>query len=98
VGLERYREKHGRAIDPGLVTIIGDTPHDVACAKAHRCRSLGVATGIHKVEQLAAAGANHAVRDLSDTAGVLAWLLNGFRGSAEEAGSASSRPASGRSP
>jgi phosphoglycolate phosphatase len=77
IGLSRYRERYGRAIEPTLVTIIGDTPHDIACAKAHGCRSLGVATGVHSVKQLAAAGADRAVQDLSETGAVLEWLLNG---------------------
>src|SRR5207245_1648666 len=75
VGLARYRERFGRHIEPRLVTIIGDTPHDIACAKAHGCRSLGVATGSFSVEDLRACGADRAVRDLSDTASVQDWLL-----------------------
>lgn len=76
VGLERYRYRYG-AIEPSRVTIIGDTPHDIACAKAHGCRSLGVATGINTVEELHAAGADWAVPTLADTDAVLRWLLNG---------------------
>ncbi len=76
VGLTRYRERFGRDIDPGRVTVIGDTPHDVSCAKAHRCRALGVATGQFSVEQLRECGADHAVRDLSDVDSVRAWLLS----------------------
>ena len=74
VGMERYRYRFG-AIHPERITIIGDTPHDIACAKAHGCRSLGVATGINSVEDLRSAGADLAVPDLSDTGAVLRWLL-----------------------
>jgi phosphoglycolate phosphatase len=58
-------------VKPSNVLVIGDTPHDVACAKAHRCRSLAVATGLHSVATLQAAGADHVVPDLSDTAAIL---------------------------
>lgn len=73
VGIERYRARYGR--DPRGVVVIGDTPHDVSCAKAHGCRALGVATGQFSREQLAAAGADWAVEDLSGTAAVLEWLV-----------------------
>lgn len=74
VGLSRYRERYGRAADPGRTTVIGDTPHDVSCARAHGCRALGVATGQFSVEQLLDAGADRVVRDLSQTSDLAAWL------------------------
>jgi phosphoglycolate phosphatase-like HAD superfamily hydrolase len=76
VGLTRYRQRFGRGIDPREVVIIGDTPHDVSCAKVHGCRSLGVATGSYKAEELRACGADCVVMDLSDTTGVRDWLLS----------------------
>lgn len=69
-GLDRILFSNG-AINPRHVLVIGDTPHDVACAKAHNCRSLAVATGLHTIDQLHAAGADHVVKDLSDTAAIL---------------------------
>ncbi len=56
--------------------VIGDTPHDVACARAHGARCLAVATGHSPLDQLAAAGADRAVPDLSDTQDVLKWLVS----------------------
>jgi phosphoglycolate phosphatase-like HAD superfamily hydrolase len=47
--------------------VIGDTPHDVACARAIGARVLAVATGGYSVEQLAASGADAIVDDLTDT-------------------------------
>jgi phosphoglycolate phosphatase len=76
IGIARYRAAHG-PIDPRRVTIIGDTPHDVSCARAHGCRSLGVGTGMHAPEVLLAAGADHAVKNLAETDAVLSWLLSG---------------------
>lgn len=75
IGMERYRAAHG-PLESDRVTIIGDTPHDVACAKAHGCRSLGVATGSFSFEDLQQAGASHVVSDLSQTAPIVEWLLD----------------------
>jgi phosphoglycolate phosphatase len=75
VGLDRYTALTGRRLEGRLATVIGDTPHDVSCARAHRCRSLGVATGSFTVEALTQAGADMAMKDLSDTDRVLDWLL-----------------------
>ena len=74
IAIERYRARHGRPIDAGRVTIVGDTLHDVRCGLANGCRVLGVATGQFSVEQLTAAGAHRAVPDLSGTDDVFAWL------------------------
>jgi len=60
---------------PHQYIIIGDTPHDVRCAKAHGGRCLAVATGHYSVDSLAAAGADLALEDLSDTRQILRWLL-----------------------
>lgn len=74
VGMQRYRQLHRRDIAPQCVVIIGDTPHDISCAKAHGCRSLGVGTGQFRAEQLLASGADHAVDDLSNTEAVMDLL------------------------
>lgn len=74
VAMQRFRDRHGRALAPSEVTIIGDTPHDVRCALAHGCRALGVATGQYQVEALRAAGAHRAVTDLSQTDDLVRWL------------------------
>jgi phosphoglycolate phosphatase len=56
------------------IVIVGDTPRDVACARAHGARMVAVATGEYSVEALSRAGADVVFEDLSDTAGVLASL------------------------
>lgn len=61
-------------VDPRRVLVIGDTPHDVQCAKAHNCRSLAVATGLHSVDLLRSTGVDHVVPDLSDTAAILEFI------------------------
>jgi len=57
------------------VIVIGDTPHDIACARAGGATSIAVATGGHSVDELRAAGADVVLVDLSDTEQVLALLV-----------------------
>jgi phosphoglycolate phosphatase-like HAD superfamily hydrolase len=57
------------------VVVIGDTPHDVACAAVAGARSIAVATGGHSSDELARAGADVVLDDLSDTDRVLELLL-----------------------
>jgi phosphoglycolate phosphatase len=76
VALERFRRRFERDIDPLRVTVIGDTPHDVSCAKAHGCRSLAVATGSFSTAQLRDAGADRVQESLGDTQETLAWLTS----------------------
>jgi phosphoglycolate phosphatase-like HAD superfamily hydrolase len=63
----------GEAID--RVIVIGDTPHDIECARIAGARCIAVATGGFTVEQLREAGADHVLPDLSDTHAVLALLI-----------------------
>ena len=73
--LARVEACGGPAVQPSASVVIGDTPLDIACAKAGGARMLAVATGSHSVEELRAAGADAVFADLSDTAAVLATLL-----------------------
>lgn len=75
VAIGRAAAHHGRGFEFGKVTVIGDTPLDVDCAKAHGCRSLAVATGPYPTETLQAAGADLAVASLADTGAMLRWIL-----------------------
>jgi phosphoglycolate phosphatase len=59
----------------GRVTVIGDTPHDIECARVADARCIAVATGGFTVEQLREAGADEVLPDLSDTAKVLSLLI-----------------------
>ena len=62
---------------PQEVWVIGDTPEDVAAGRAHRARTLGVATGRDDVETLRRAGADIVLADLGDTARVVDILCDG---------------------
>jgi phosphoglycolate phosphatase-like HAD superfamily hydrolase len=53
-------------VAPERVWVIGDTPLDVRCARAIGARSAAVATGWHSHEELAAAGPDLLLTDLSD--------------------------------
>ncbi len=76
VALSRYAQRFGRPLPPEHTLIIGDTPHDIDCAKAHGCRSLGVATGSFSVDELRDCGADLAVENLAATDDILAWMLH----------------------
>jgi phosphoglycolate phosphatase-like HAD superfamily hydrolase len=74
VAMRRYAERTGRTIGGDQVVIIGDTPYDVDCAHASGARCLAVATGHFDLDALRAAGADLAVKDLSDTDGLMRWI------------------------
>lgn len=77
VARRRYVETRRGEIDFERIVIVGDTVHDVNCARAHGCRSLAVCTGGGREEQLRAVGADRVIPDLSDTDAVCRWLVNG---------------------
>jgi phosphoglycolate phosphatase len=76
VAMENYKSAKSAAIDPQSVVIIGDTIHDVSCAKDNGCRVLAVATGHASYEELEQAGADRTVEDLTDTEGLLTWIMD----------------------
>jgi phosphoglycolate phosphatase len=53
------------------ILVVGDTPHDVACALAVGAVPVGVATGSYTVDQLRTSGAEIVFDDLSDTTAFL---------------------------
>jgi len=72
--LERAQGCGLEAIPPESIFVIGDTPHDVACARAVGAIPIAVATGTFNIDQLRASGAAIAFTDLSDTDAVLRAL------------------------
>lgn len=74
LAMDRYEAKMGHAADPARVIIIGDTPRDVTCAKAHGCKALCVATGSYTIAELIEAGADIAVDDLADPSPLLRMI------------------------
>ncbi|MHC5908155.1 HAD family hydrolase [Streptomyces sp. S6] len=71
VARERIRLAYGTEAP---VVLIGDTPRDVEAALATDSHVVAVATGVHSREELADAGAEFVLPDLSDTAGLVRHL------------------------
>jgi len=69
--------RYGADFSGRATVIVGDTPHDVGAAAASGARAVGVATGRFSATELAVAGADVVLPDLSDTEQVVAALLNG---------------------
>jgi len=61
---KRAKERHGEEFSPERIFVIGDTPHDVACARAIGAKAIAVATGAFTPEQLRACGADAVFTDL----------------------------------
>lgn len=57
------------------IIVIGDTPHDIECARIGGAHSIAVATGGFSVDELRAAGADSVLADLSDIEAVLSLLV-----------------------
>ncbi|MDH3743933.1 MAG: HAD family hydrolase [Acidobacteriota bacterium] len=64
VALKSAGDLYDRAFSPAETVIVGDTERDVDCARAHGIGAIGVTTGRHSADQLAAAGATRVVRSL----------------------------------
>jgi phosphoglycolate phosphatase-like HAD superfamily hydrolase len=61
------------------ITIVGDTPLDVECARGCGAVAVAVATGQHPAEELASCGPDLLFRDLADVDRVVALLIDGER-------------------
>ena len=74
IALRRQRELRGRSLHASQVWVVGDTPNDLACARAGGARCLLVATGRYGLDELSALGADAVLEDLGDTGAVLELL------------------------
>ena len=72
----RHETEHGKPIDPERVVVIGDTPHDIRCARAGGAKAIAVATGNYTREVLEQHKPDALFSDLSDTDAVLGALLS----------------------
>lgn len=75
IAIQRARDEWQTAFEADQVVVIGDTPRDVECGQAQGTRTVAVATGRHSYDSLLAAGADHTLHDLIDTAAVLELVL-----------------------
>jgi phosphoglycolate phosphatase len=63
--LAAVRERFPQApIEPGHVFVVGDTPHDIDCARAIGARTIAVGSGVYKAPELQAHGAWRALETL----------------------------------
>ena len=69
VAIARAEQRAGRTIPKQEIRLIGDTPRDIAAARAVGVRAIGVATGMHDTAALLAAGADEAYVTLERYAG-----------------------------
>jgi phosphoglycolate phosphatase len=72
--LERACTLHGEQFSPSEVVVLGDTVFDIQAAKANEFRVIAVATGGIPHQDLAAAGADFVLDDLSDSERVLSCI------------------------
>jgi len=70
----RAKEKHGKEFPASKIDVIGDTPRDIACGKAIGARTIAVATGTWRREQLAKYQPDFLIDDLSDVEGIIDTL------------------------
>ncbi|MFA9477702.1 HAD family hydrolase [Phycisphaerales bacterium AB-hyl4] len=74
LAMTRYTQTLGHPPDPQRIIVIGDTPHDIDCAKAHRCIAFAVATGRFNAQTLRDHGADIVVPDFADPSPLLQLL------------------------
>ena len=83
--VDRARREGLPEIAADRVFVVGDTPHDIACADAVGAVPIGVATGGYTVEDLRRCGAKNVFADLTDADAFLriiggsAWESNPAR-------------------
>ena len=66
VALRRAARARGRSFTARETLIVGDSPLDVACARAHGIRAAAVTTGYTGLDQLEASGADWILSDLGE--------------------------------
>jgi phosphoglycolate phosphatase-like HAD superfamily hydrolase len=74
IALARARTHLGRDTHAKRVVVIGDTPLDVDCAKAHGALAVAVATGGYDAKALTAAGADLVLETLEEQDTFVDWL------------------------
>ena len=76
VAIRRAEERFGHRFAGKSVVIIGDTPLDVACGEHLGVRTIAVATGSYRMEELAACGPDYLFETLENTAAVLRAIFD----------------------
>jgi phosphoglycolate phosphatase len=76
VAQARARALVGHDFPPAQILVIGDTPRDIACARAYGARVVAVATGSYSAEELQRHEPDHCFADLGDIPTVLRVLTD----------------------
>ncbi len=63
--IDKAAMMHDHVLDPSRIFVVGDTPRDVAAAKAVGAVSVAVASGLYSVDQLRGSGADHVLESLA---------------------------------
>ncbi len=71
LAVARATERHG--VPPGRCIVVGDTEHDVACARAAGAHAVAVATGSQSREELREHAPDLLLDNLTDRTTLLAW-------------------------
>jgi phosphoglycolate phosphatase len=66
IARDRAEARHGVRFSPESIYVLGDTPHDIRCARAFGAKAIAVATGVFSSEQLAAHHPDVLLADFSD--------------------------------
>ena len=74
IALERAQARYKTGFSADEVFVIGDTPRDVACARAFGARAVAVATGQYSREELAATQPDFLFSDLSNVEEIVGCL------------------------
>ncbi len=77
VARQNAAARYGGDFSGRATVVVGDTPSDIEAALAHGARSVGVATGRFTTGQLADAGADAILADLTDTSKVVTAIVAG---------------------
>lgn len=72
--LERAVQIHKTRFNPDSIFVIGDTPHDIACARALGANAVAVATGSFSVQELEIHNPDSLFADLSNFPAVMRAL------------------------
>ena len=70
----RARERHGIEFPPERIYVLGDTPHDITCARTIGAKAVAIATGQFTHAQLAPHTPDFLFDDLGDLPAVIAAL------------------------
>ena len=77
LAMQAAAEHVGSAFLPEETVVVGDTPKDIACARAAGAACIAVATGRFSVDELREAGADLALADLRELLPLLPALCTG---------------------